>query len=114
VDASPGLRSLVASAAPKLLITWFWRKEVAQQVGLNLGTLASRLATARRLLATRLSRYGLTLSGCALAAAVAQNTASAKVPISLVWSAAEAATLIAAGQFAGVSAPAVVLMKGAI
>src|SRR5258708_5257537 len=75
------------------------RKEVAQQVGLNLGTLASRLATARRLLATRLSRYGLTLSGGALAAAVAQNTASAKVPISLVWSTARAATLIAAGQF---------------
>jgi hypothetical protein len=49
-----------------------------------------------------------------LGSALAQNTASAKVPISLVWSTAKAATLIAAGQFAGVSAPAVMLMKGAM
>ena len=90
------------------------RKEVARRLRLNEGTLSSRLARARRLLATRLSRYGLTLSGGVLAAGLAQNTASAKVPISLVWSTAKAATLIAAGQFAGVSAPAVVLMKGAM
>ena len=90
------------------------RKEVARRLRLNEGTLSSRLARARRLLAGRLSRYGLTLSGGLLGTALAQNTASAKVPISLVWSTARAATLIAAGQFAGVSAPAVVLMKGAM
>jgi hypothetical protein len=90
------------------------RKEVARRLRLNEGTLSSRLARARRLLASRLSRYGLTLSGGLLETALAQNTASAKVPISLVWSTARAATLIAAGQFAGVSAPAVMLMKGAM
>ncbi|MFL5244111.1 MAG: RNA polymerase sigma factor [Gemmataceae bacterium] len=90
------------------------RKEVARRLKLNEGTLSSRLARARRLLASRLSRYGLTLSGGVLAAGLAQNTASAKVTISLVWSTAKAATLIAAGQFVGVSAPAVVLMKGAM
>jgi RNA polymerase sigma factor (sigma-70 family) len=90
------------------------RKEVARRLRLNEGTLSSRLARARRLLAVRLSRYGLTLSGGVLGSALAQNTASAKVPISLVWSTAKAATLIAAGQFAGVSAPALMLMKGAM
>jgi hypothetical protein len=88
------------------------RKQVSQQVGLKLGTLASRLATARRMLATRLSKYGLTVSGGALAASLAHNTASAKVHVSLVWSTAKAATLVAAGHFVGVSIPAVGLMKG--
>jgi RNA polymerase sigma factor (sigma-70 family) len=88
------------------------RKQVSQQVGLKLGTLASRLATARRMLAARLSKYGLTVSGGALAASLAQSSASAKVPVSLVWTTAKAATLVAAGQFVGVSVPAVGLMKG--
>jgi hypothetical protein len=64
------------------------------------------------MLATRLSKYGLTVSGGALAASLAQSSASAKVPVSLVWTTAKAATLVAAGQFVGVSVPAVGLMKG--
>jgi RNA polymerase sigma factor (sigma-70 family) len=90
------------------------RREVARRLRLNEGTLSSRLARARRQLASRLSRYGLTISGGLLGTVLAQNGASAKVPISLVWSTAKAATLIAAGQFAGVSVPAVALMKGAM
>jgi RNA polymerase sigma factor (sigma-70 family) len=90
------------------------RKEIARRLKLNEGTLSSRLARARRLLASRLSRYGLTISGGLLGTALAQNAASAKVPTSLVWSTAKAATLVAAGQFAGVSVPAVALMKGAM
>jgi RNA polymerase sigma factor (sigma-70 family) len=90
------------------------RKEVARQLKLNEGTLSSRLARARRMLATRLSRYGFALSGGALAASLAEGTASAKVPVSLVWTTAKAATLVAAGQFIGVSVPAVGLMKGAM
>src|SRR5262249_42621989 len=88
------------------------RKEVSQQVGLKLGTLASRLATARRMLATRLSKYGLTIAGGALAGSLAQSYASAKVPASLIWSTAKAATIVSAGQFIGVSGPAVAVMKG--
>jgi hypothetical protein len=59
-------------------------------------------------------KYGLSISGGALAASVAQSTASAKVPVALVWSTAHAATLVAAGQFVGVSVSAVRLMKGAM
>jgi RNA polymerase sigma factor (sigma-70 family) len=90
------------------------RKVVARQLKLNEGTLSSRLARARRMLATRLSRYGFALSGGALAASLAERTASAKLPASLVWTTAKAATLVAAGQFIGVSVPAVGLMKGAM
>jgi RNA polymerase sigma factor (sigma-70 family) len=90
------------------------RKEVAQQIGLKLGTLASRLATARRMLAIRLSKHGFTVAGGTLAASLAHNTASAKVHVSLVWSTAKAAPLVAAGQFVGVSVSAVGLMKGAM
>ncbi len=53
------------------------RKEVARLLGLNEGTLSSRLATARSLLAGRLSRYGLAISVAVLAALLAEESASA-------------------------------------
>ena len=62
------------------------RREVAEQMRLPEGTLSSRLAAARKLLARRLSRRGLTLSGAALTAAVSGPLAARTV---------EAATLVA-------------------
>src|SRR4029077_11762919 len=59
------------------------RKEVARQLGIAEGTLSSRLATARRLLAARLSRQGVCLSGGALAVMLSQQ-ASAALPGDLV------------------------------
>jgi RNA polymerase sigma factor (sigma-70 family) len=87
------------------------RREAARLLQLPEGTLSSRLTTGRKLLAKRLARCGVTLSGGALAAAVAPGAAAAGVPVALVRSTAEAAVLVAAGQLAGFATPAVVLMK---
>ncbi len=86
------------------------RREAARALRLPEGTLSSRLATARRMLARRLARSGLSLSGGALAAMVAERAAAA-VPASLLKATAQAAVLIAAGQAAAVLTPAALLMN---
>ncbi len=75
-------------------------KEVARQLGCPEGTVAGRLARARTMLAKRLAQRGVTLSGGALAAVLAQNVASAVVPLSLVSNTIGAAAGVAAGQAA--------------
>jgi RNA polymerase sigma factor (sigma-70 family) len=91
------------------------RKEVARQLAIPEGTLSSRLAMARRLLAKRLARYGLALPGGVLAAALAENGASAGVPAALLLTTTRAALLVAAGPAAGlVSAQAVALTEGVL
>src|SRR5262249_50953165 len=76
------------------------RGEVARQLGRPEGTLSGRLTTARRRLAKRLARRGLTLSGGALAAALSPREASAILPAPLVVSTVKAATSVATGQAA--------------
>jgi RNA polymerase sigma factor (sigma-70 family) len=88
------------------------RRAAARLLNIAEGTLSSRLATGRKMLARRLARCGVTLSGGALAVALSQGAAAAQVPMALASSTAKAAALVAAGQMAAVSTPAVVLMKG--
>ena len=76
------------------------RKEAALDLGLAEGTVASRLARARAILAKRLAHRGVALSSSALAAALLHNAASASVPDSVVLSTISAANLFAAGPAA--------------
>jgi RNA polymerase sigma factor (sigma-70 family) len=67
------------------------RKEAAWRLGLPAGTLSGHLTRGRTLLAARLTRQGLVLSGGALAAVLARQAAAA--PADLVASTIRAATV---------------------
>jgi RNA polymerase sigma factor (sigma-70 family) len=70
------------------------RKEVARQLGWAEGTVASRLARGRDILAKRLARRGF--AGALVAAALAEGNAPAGVPSPLVVSTVKAASFSAA------------------
>jgi RNA polymerase sigma factor (sigma-70 family) len=88
------------------------RREAARLLGISGGTLSSRLARARSLLAKRLARCGVALSAGAPAVVIGDGEVSAALPAALILSTARAAALVAAGRVAAVSTPAVLLMKG--
>lgn len=94
------------------------RKEAARQLGVPDGTLAARVARGRVMLAKRLARHGLAVSGGSLAAMLAQNaSAAAGVPTSVLSSTIKAASLFAAGQAAAtglISAKVAGLTKGVL
>ncbi|MBI3408636.1 MAG: RNA polymerase sigma factor [Planctomycetes bacterium] len=75
-------------------------KEAARHLGCPPATIGTRLARGRSLLARRLARRGLTLSGGVIATVLSQNAASASVPLPLVNSTVKAASLFAAGNAA--------------
>jgi RNA polymerase sigma factor (sigma-70 family) len=92
------------------------RRDVARQLGIPVGTLSGQLTSARRLLARRLARRGVSLAGGALGAAVWQGAASASVPAPLVASTLKAVSSVAAGCAAtpAVSAKAAALAEGVV
>src|SRR5262245_56592007 len=92
------------------------RKEAARHFRVPEGTVASRLATARSLLAKRLSRHGLPVSAAALALVLPQ-TASGQMPLAIASTTIHAAILFAAGRHASLgatSAKAVTLAEGVL
>ena len=81
------------------------RKETAHLLSIPEGTLSSRLAAARKMLAERLSRRGVILSGALVAGGVVA------VPAALADSTVRTAMLVAAGMEVTASAGAVALMR---
>jgi WD40 repeat protein len=91
------------------------RKEAARQLGIPEGSVASRLARARVMLAKRLTRRGVVLSTGSAAAVLAPGSASASAPSALVASTIKAASLLAAGETSGVvSAKVTALAEGVV
>jgi RNA polymerase sigma factor (sigma-70 family) len=88
-------------------------REAALKLGVPLGTLSNRLVKARRLLAKRLARSGLSLSFAALVSVLSEGMAAA-VPAPLVVETVRAAALVAAGQLAAGTTPAALLSKGVL
>src|SRR5262249_36460225 len=89
------------------------RAEAAVELGWKDGTIASRIAQARRLLQDRLTRRGVTLPAVLTAGVLSGQSASACVPAALSEPTLKAALLVAAGSSASqVVAPSVAVLGG--
>ena len=92
------------------------RKEVARRLDLPEGTAASRLAAARAMLAKRLTRRGIVVSGGLMGAVLSQQASAAVSPL-VLSSTIKAVTLVAGGQAAatgGVSVTVATLTEGVL
>jgi RNA polymerase sigma factor (sigma-70 family) len=78
-------------------------REAARQLGCPEGTVASRLARGRALLAKRLARHGLTVTGGALVGMLSRE-ARAAVPASILTSTIRAVTVVPGKQAAATAA----------
>jgi len=91
------------------------RKDVARQLNLPEGTISSRLATARKMLAGRLTRRGFTLASGAVAAALARHAAAAPLPTTATSLVKTAMLTVGGSSAAGViSAEVAALTEGVL
>lgn len=91
------------------------RRDAAARLKLPEGTLSSRLTVARRMLAKRLERRGITLSVAVLAGLISQNLATAAVPSAFTASTMKAVSALTLGNGAGViSTNVATLTKGVL
>jgi RNA polymerase sigma factor (sigma-70 family) len=91
-------------------------KEAARLRNCPPGTIATRLARGRALLARRLAKHGINVSAAVLACALAHGATAASLPPALVLSTIKATSLCAAGQAATglVSAKVAALTQGVV
>jgi RNA polymerase sigma factor (sigma-70 family) len=73
-------------------------REAAQQLRLPEGTVASRLARGRQMLAQRLARHGGAVSATSVAAVLTEQAATGAVPEALLNNTITATTLLASGE----------------
>jgi RNA polymerase sigma factor (sigma-70 family) len=90
------------------------RREAARHLKIPEGTLSSRLAAARKMLARRLARHGPALSAGALAVLLTENAAPASVPAPLAVATTKAALGAAARAAGVVSARVAALTEGVL
>jgi RNA polymerase sigma factor (sigma-70 family) len=92
------------------------RPEAARQLGIPEGTLSSRLARAKVRLRERLASRGVSLPAATISAILIRESRAVTVPLSLLESTVQVATLVAAGPSAAgaISASVVSLSEGVI